>query len=44
MQRATRMPFSVELGPDLVGAIDVEVLALDPEDLALELLVTHGPC
>ena len=32
----------VELGPDLVGPIDLEVVAPDPEDLALELLVAHG--
>ena len=33
----------VELGPDLVGAIDVEVLGVDPGDLDLELLVADGP-
>jgi len=31
--------FPVELGPDLVGSVDVEVLAVNPEDLGLQLLV-----
>ena len=33
---------SVELGPDLVGSIDLEVVAPDAKDLASELLVAHG--
>jgi hypothetical protein len=34
----------VELGPHLVGPIDLEVLGMDPSDLDLEVLVAHpGP-
>ena len=33
----------VELGPDLVGPIDVEVLGVDPGDLGLQLLVADRP-
>ena len=36
-------PLSVELGPDLVGPIDLEIVAPDAQDLALELLVPHRP-
>jgi hypothetical protein len=31
--------FPVELDPDLVGSVDVEVVAVDPGDLDLQLLV-----
>ena len=34
----------VELGPDLVGPIDLEVRTPDPGDLLLQLLVANGPC
>jgi hypothetical protein len=40
LDRATGDPgaFPVELGPDLVGAVDVEVVAVNPEDLDLQVL------
>src|SRR5271170_125491 len=41
VQRATLMP-SVELSPDLVGPIDVEVLGVDPGDLAPKFFVADG--
>jgi hypothetical protein len=31
--------FALELGPDLVGSIDVEVLGVDPFDLGLQRVV-----
>jgi len=34
-------PFAVELAPDLAGAIDAEVLGVDPADLGLQLLVAQ---
>ncbi len=33
---------SVELGPDLVGPIDLEVRTPDAQDLTAQLLVAHG--
>src|SRR5205085_10437223 len=41
---ATRhsMLFTVQLSPDLVRAVDAEVLAPYPADLALEHLITQG--
>jgi hypothetical protein len=33
----------VELGPDLVAAVEVEVLPVNPSDLAPELPVALGP-
>jgi hypothetical protein len=35
---------SVELGPDLVGPIDLEVRTPDPGDLASQVLVANGSC
>jgi hypothetical protein len=32
----------VQLTPDLAGAVDAEVLGVDPGDLGLELGVAHG--
>ncbi len=35
--------FTVELGPDLVGAIDATVLVEDPDNLRTECFVAHRP-
>lgn len=35
-------PLAVELGPDLVGAVDGEVGCVDPGDLDLEIFVAQG--
>ena len=43
VQRATLDALPVQLGPDLVGPIDVEVLGVDPGDLDLQLFVADGP-
>ena len=45
LDRAARHPFAlaVELGLDLVGLIDLEVLFVDPNDFGLELLVKEVP-
>jgi hypothetical protein len=38
----TATPIPVKLSPDLVGAVDAELLGMDPGDLCLELAVAHG--
>jgi hypothetical protein len=38
-----RDPLAVRLAPHLAGAVDAEVLGMDPADLGLELGIAHGP-
>jgi hypothetical protein len=38
-----RDPFTVQLPPDLAGAVDPEVLGMHPDDLGLQLLVAQRP-